>query len=105
MPENDTDAQRRRLGRIVSIAIVVAALITGALVIIRTNDHPRTDDAEVFANFIGIAPQVDGPITQLAVQDNQFRKQGELLFQIDPRPYEYALRKSQVRPATRWRAR
>ena len=28
MPENDTDAQRRRLGRIVSIAIVVAALIT-----------------------------------------------------------------------------
>jgi membrane fusion protein, multidrug efflux system len=94
MPENDTDAQRRRLGRIVSIAIVVAALITGALVIIRTNDHPRTDDAEVFANFIGIAPQVDGPITQLAVQDNQFRKQGELLFQIDPRPYEYALEKA-----------
>src|SRR5580692_6418251 len=94
MPENDTDAQRRRLGRIVSIAIVVAAVITGALVIIRTNDHPRTDDAEVFANFIGIAPQVDGPIAQLAVQDNQFRKQGELLFQIDPRPYEYALEKA-----------
>jgi multidrug efflux system membrane fusion protein len=94
MPENDTDEQRRRLGRIVSIAIVVAALITGASVIIRTNDHPRTDDAEVFANFIGIAPQVDGPITQLAVQDNQFRKQGELLFKIDSRPYEYALEKA-----------
>jgi len=94
MPENDTDAQRRRLGRIVSIAIVIAALITCASVILRTNDHPRTDDAEVFANFIGIAPQVDGPITQLAVQDNQFRKQGELLFQIDSRPYEYALEKA-----------
>src|SRR5271154_1029079 len=94
MPENDTDAQRQRLGRIVSMAIVVAALITGAAVIIRTNDHPRTDDAEVFANFIGIAPQVDGPITQLAVQDNQFIKQGGLLFEIDPRPYEYALQKA-----------
>jgi membrane fusion protein, multidrug efflux system len=94
MPENDTDVQRRRLGRIVSISIVVAALITGALVILRTNNYPRTDDAEVFANFIGIAPQVDGPITQLAVEDNQFRKQGELLFQIDPRPYEYALEKA-----------
>src|SRR5271156_3644441 len=94
MPENDTDAQRRRLGRIVSIAIVVAALITGAAVIIHTNLHPRTDDAEVFANFIGIAPQVDGPIDQLAVQDNEFRKQGELLFQIDPRPYQYALEKA-----------
>src|SRR6202167_4743729 len=94
MPENDTDAQRQRLGIIVSILIIAAAVITGALVIILTNNHPRTDDAEVFANFIGIAPQVDGPITELAVQDNQFRKQGELLFQIDPRPYQYALEKA-----------
>jgi multidrug efflux system membrane fusion protein len=62
---------------------------------LKTNQYPRTDDAEVFANFIGIAPQVDGPITQLAVRDNAFVKQGELLFQIDPRPYEYALQKAQ----------
>jgi membrane fusion protein, multidrug efflux system len=94
MPDNDPNPQRRRLGRIVSIAIVAAALITGALVIARTNAYPRTDDAEVFANFIGIAPQVDGPIVQLAVQDNQYRKQGDLLFQIDPRPYEYTLEKA-----------
>jgi multidrug efflux system membrane fusion protein len=94
MPDNDTNPQRRRLGRIVSIAIVAAAVITGALVITRTNEFPRTDDAEVFANFIGIAPQVDGPIVQLAVQDNQYRKQGDLLFQIDPRPYEYTLEKA-----------
>src|ERR1700678_943880 len=94
MPENDTDAQRQSLGRVVSLVIIAAAVITGALVILRTNNYPRTDDAEVFANFLGIAPQVDGPITDLAVQDNQFRKQGELLFQIDPRPYEYALEKA-----------
>ena len=96
MPEDETDPQRRRLGRIVSIVIVAAAFLTGALVIIRTNNHPRTDDAEVFANFIGIAPQVDGPITQLAVQDNQFREAGRLLFEIDPRPYEYAAGESKV---------
>src|SRR5579864_8173011 len=100
MPEDEIDPQRRRLGRIVSIVIVAAAFLTGALVIIRTNNHPRTDDAEVFANFIGIAPQVDGPITQLAVQDNQFRKEGELLFEIDPRPYEYAAEKARSDLAT-----
>src|SRR5882757_6166132 len=100
MPEDEIDPQRRRLGTIVSIVIVAAAFLTGALVIIRTNNHPRTDDAEVFANFIGIAPQVDGPITQLAVQDNQFRKQGELLFEIDPRPYEYAAEKARSDLAT-----
>jgi membrane fusion protein, multidrug efflux system len=94
MSENDPAPQRERLGRIISISIIAAALITGLLVINQTNRNPRTDDAEVFANFIGIAPQVDGPIMQLAVQDNAFIKQGELLFEIDPRPYEYALQKA-----------
>src|SRR5271168_4680139 len=94
MPENDPSPLSPRLGKIVSIAIVAAALITGLLVIAETNQYPRTDDAEVFANFIGIAPQVDGPITQLPVQDNAFIKQGEVLFEIDPRPYEYALQKA-----------
>ena len=61
MLENDTPVQRKRLGKIVSMAIPVAALLTGLLVINETNRYPRTDDAEVFANFIGIAPQVDGP--------------------------------------------
>src|SRR5277367_4059711 len=91
MSENDPAPQSPHLGRFVSVCIVAAAVITGLLVVNETNKYPRTDDAEVFANFIGIAPQVDGPITQLPVQDNAFIKQGEVLFEIDPRPYEYAL--------------
>jgi multidrug efflux system membrane fusion protein len=94
MPDEETPPQRKYLGRIVSIAIVAAALITGLMVVGETNKYPRTDDAEVFANFIGIAPQVDGPITQLAVQDNQFVPQGKLLYAIDDRPYAYALEKA-----------
>ena len=91
MPESEIPAQRKLLGKVVSVAIPAAALITGLWVINETTRYPRTDDAEVFANFIGIAPQVDGPISTLAVQDNAFIKQGGLLFEIDPRPYEYAL--------------
>jgi membrane fusion protein, multidrug efflux system len=94
MPENETAQQTKRLGRIVSISVIAAALITGLMVVYETNTNPRTDDAEVFANFIGIAPQVDGPITTLSIQDNALRKQGEVLFEIDPRPYEYALQKA-----------
>ena len=95
MPENDPPVQRKPRGKIVSVGIIAAALITGLLVVSETTRYPRTDDAEVFANFIGIAPQVDGPITTLAVQDNAFVKQGGLLFEIDPRPYEYASQKAQ----------
>ncbi|MEY2539698.1 MAG: rane fusion protein multidrug efflux system [Verrucomicrobiota bacterium] len=85
---------RERLSRLISFGIVAAAAVLGLAVIYRSNDHPRTDDAEVFANFIGIAPQVEGPITRLNVRDNQFVKQGELLFEIDDRPYKYALERS-----------
>src|ERR1700730_8186666 len=94
MPEDNPTPHSTRLGRIVSISIITAAVISGLFLIAETNRNPRTDDAEVFANFIGISPQVDGPITRLAVQDNAFIKQGEVLFEIDPRPYEYALQKA-----------
>jgi multidrug efflux system membrane fusion protein len=56
-----------------------------------TTVHPRTDDAEVVANFIGIAPLVAGPVTTLPVQDNQLIPKGSLLYTIDDRPYLYAL--------------
>lgn len=82
---------RRWLGHGVSVAIVATAAILGVIVLYVTDHYPRTDDAEVFANFIGIAPQVEGPLIRLNVHDNQFVKKGELLYEIDERPYEYAL--------------
>jgi multidrug efflux system membrane fusion protein len=88
----DTNVPSQKvLSRRISIALAVAAVGLGLVALYRTNYHPRTDDAEVFANFIGIAPQVDGPLMRLNVRDNQFVKKGELLFEIDERPYQYAL--------------
>src|SRR6266850_835543 len=85
---------RMLIGRWLSAVIVVAAVSLGLVVLHRTNHYPRTDDAEVLANFIGIAPQVEGRIIRLHVRDNQFVKQGELLFEIDEQPYQYALEKA-----------
>ena len=73
-------------------AVMVLLAIAGLLAVYSvTTRHPQTDDAEVFANYIGIAPVVEGPILRLNVADNQPVKQGDLLFQIDDRPYKYAL--------------
>jgi membrane fusion protein, multidrug efflux system len=85
---------RQMLSRLLSAGIVIAAAVLGLIVLHRTNYYPRTDDAEIFANFIGIAPQVEGRITRLNMRDNQFVKQGELLFEIDDRPYQYALERA-----------
>ena len=85
---------RQLLSRLLSAGIVIAAAVLGLIVLHSTNYYPRTDDAEIFANFIGIAPQVEGRITRLNMRDNQFVKQGELLFEIDDRPYQYALERA-----------
>jgi multidrug efflux system membrane fusion protein len=90
----------KQLSRTVSIGVLLTAILLGVLVLYHINHSPRTDDAEVFANFIGIAPQVEGPITRLNVRDNQFVKKGELLFEIDERPYQYALERTVSEQAT-----
>ena len=82
------------IGGVVSVAIVIGAVALGLMVLHRVNAYPRTDDAEILANFIGMAPQVEGPILRLNVRDNQFVKQGDLLYEIDDRPYRYALEKA-----------
>ena len=82
---------QERIGRWVSVGIVAGAAALGLIVLHHTTHHPRTDDATVLANYIGIAPQVEGPLIRLNVRDNQLVKKGDLLFEIDDRPYQYAL--------------
>jgi multidrug efflux system membrane fusion protein len=77
------------LGCVVLVASIVVLIAVG-----RAVENPRTDDAEVFANFIGMAPQVEGPIMQLPIRDNQYVKAGDLLFVVDERPYRYALERA-----------
>ncbi|MGA9671914.1 MAG: HlyD family efflux transporter periplasmic adaptor subunit [Terracidiphilus sp.] len=79
------------IGRTISIGIMASTAIVSLLVIRQVNANPRTDDAEVFANYIGIAPLVNGPVTHLYVSDDQLVKAGAPLFDIDDRPYAYAL--------------
>jgi membrane fusion protein, multidrug efflux system len=82
---------RRRTGRRVVLGVVIAAASALLLVANEVNRSPRTDDASVWANYIEIAPEVSGRLVELPVKDNAYVKKGDLLFVIDPRPYEYAL--------------
>src|SRR6516164_4059327 len=88
------------IGRVLSALIVLGALGLGVVVLLHNNRYPRTDDCEILANFIGIAPQVEGPLIHLNVRDNQFVKKGDLLFEIDSRPYRYTLQRAISEQAT-----
>jgi membrane fusion protein (multidrug efflux system) len=55
-----------------------------------------TDDAYVGGDITLIAPQVSGFITTLAVTDNQPVRAGQILLQIDDRPYRAAVAKAEA---------
>lgn len=81
----------RWIGAVLSAALIVGAVAVSVVALQRIYANPRTDDAYVRANVIGVAPHVSGPIVELPIADNQFVRAGDLLFIIDPRPYEAAL--------------
>src|SRR5580704_13435354 len=91
MEDTSWNEYRKWIGRSIGVVVVGTAAITLFLVLRETEAHPRTDDATVRANFIEIVAEVSGRLVNLPAKDNALVKKGELLFAIDPRPYEYAL--------------
>ena len=77
----------RQLNPLVKFSIVVVAILVAVLVYIYTG-RVTTDDAQVDCHITAVAPQVPGYVVQLFINDNTAVKQGEVLLQIDPRPYE-----------------
>ena len=73
------------------IGILVLAFVLSLAAWNFNEEHPRTDDAVARANLIGIAPRVSGPIVKVLVQDNQFVKSADLLFEIDPADFKLAV--------------
>lgn len=82
---------RRLLGAVVGIAIVIWFLWSAIAVFVILDHRPRTDDANVTAHVVGVAARVGGYVSKVAVVDNQPVAQGDLLVEIDARPFELAL--------------
>jgi len=80
------------LGALIVTGAAVAAVVT----LLQWETRPQTDDASVRANFVGIAPQVSGHIVELRVRDNQQVREGDVLFIVDPRPYEIAVARARA---------
>src|SRR5579871_6392841 len=92
----ESSAGRKVAGKIISVVIVAAAIGLALYVWGIIEQHPRTDDATVRANVVGIVPRVRGLIVKLNVVDNQEVKQGDVLFEIDPEDYELALERAKA---------
>ena len=91
---------KHRHARYLGYGIVALAIVLLLIATYQVDRHPRTDDATVRANAIDLAPEVEGRLVSLSVKDNQRVHQGDVLFIIDPRPFEYALDQAKADQST-----
>jgi membrane fusion protein (multidrug efflux system) len=78
----------RRTGALITAAVVLLLLVGGgAWYWHYASTHISTDSAFIEGRIVRISSRVAGQVAQLAVHDNQWVKESELLVRIDDREY------------------
>ena len=80
IPVNQWSLATATLGGIVGIAL---------LLIIMSYNHPFTTNARIYFSVTPILPAVRGRVIEVPVQPNVPLKQGDVLFRLDPKPFQY----------------
>jgi len=82
IPVNQWSLATATLGGIIGIAL---------LLLIMNYNHPFTSNARIYFSVTPVLPGVRGRVVEVPVQTNTPLKQGDVLFRIDARPYEYVV--------------
>ena len=87
--------RRRRTRRLMRpLLLVVVPTIAGLFGLYwyaTTGRYVSTENAYVKADMVAISPEVDGRVIAVGVAENQFVRQGDVLFRLDPEPFQIAL--------------
>jgi len=90
----------RNLWRTVVMLIVPAILIVGGgYYWLTSGGSVSTDDAQIKQDIVAVSAQVNGPVQQVFVRNGSEVKRGDLLFRIDPQPYQVALEQAEAQLA------
>jgi multidrug efflux system membrane fusion protein len=98
LAENPASLHPRKalLGALIGWGFVILALIAALITYVYESRNPRCNNGVLMADMIGIAPRVSGPIKELPIKDNQLVHRGDLLYQINPAPYEIAVQSAKA---------
>ncbi|MGH6737348.1 MAG: efflux RND transporter periplasmic adaptor subunit [Methyloceanibacter sp.] len=87
-------ARRRRW---VILGVLLAATVIGVLGYWRYAElYPSTDNAYTGADIVRVAPQISGAVAHVYVKDDDKVASGDPLFDLDPAPYDAALRNARA---------
>lgn len=91
-PASTATKKKRRPGRLLLMAALPLALVAGGgYVWVTGGRYQETENANLQQAKVAIASDTAGRIVQVGIADNQVVKQGDVLFVVDPAPYQIAL--------------
>jgi membrane fusion protein (multidrug efflux system) len=85
---------RRWPVRALMLAVPLALAAVGAYYWLSGGRYVSTDNAYVQQDKVAISPEIGGKIIDVRVRENMTVKPGDVLFRIDPEPYELAVRQA-----------
>jgi multidrug resistance efflux pump len=79
------------IGTQVTVVIIPVVAMT-AMILYLNVIAPSSADVRVIKYVINVVPQVRGRVTEVPVEPNRLVRKGDVLFRIDPTPYELTVR-------------
>jgi membrane fusion protein, multidrug efflux system len=86
----------RGLGRFISLVIILLAAAIAIYTLHESFDFPTSSDSSIDADVVHVAATVGGKVLEIAVSENTRVAKGDLLFQIDPVPYQQAVAQAEA---------
>ena len=97
-PRRRLMAGLRRYRRVLLLIVLpLVAVLAGLTFYLNGGRYVTTDDAYVGAQKVLITPDVSGKIISVAVKEGQQVSAGDVLFQIDPVPYQLAVAQARAK--------
>ncbi len=82
IPVNQWSLSTAALGGIIGLALLLLTM---------NYNHPFTTNARIYFAVTPVLPGVRGHVVEVPVEANTPLKQGDELFRIDPKPYQYVV--------------
>ena len=96
-PRRRLMAGMRRYRRFLLLVVLhVLAVIGGLVFYLNGGRYVTTDDAYVGAQKVLITPDISGKIDKVVVKEGQHVNEGDVLFEIDPVPFQLAVDQSKA---------
>jgi multidrug resistance efflux pump len=75
----------------VPTAVLGGIFMIAAILLVMNYNHPFTATARIYFATTPILPSVKGRVIEVPVKPNTPLKEGDVLFRLDPRPYQYVV--------------